>query len=113
MPQSPQSPLRGGLRAVASLAWLAALAALAPHTAAAAGSACGAAACTAEQLSRCRHANEMMLEQLRQLPAANPADRERKAALQARVQAVLAEHRRKGVDACTTWGEMGRIAANQ
>ncbi|WP_425261486.1 hypothetical protein ACPOLB_11425 [Rubrivivax sp. RP6-9] len=109
----PQSPLHGGLRAAACLAWLAALASLAPHTAAAAAGACGAAACTAEQLSRCRQANEMMQEQLRQLPASGPADRERKAALQARVQAMLAEHRRKGVDACTTWGEMGRIAANQ
>ena len=69
--------------------------------------------CLAIQQQRCRQAVDTGLEMGRQLPTNTPREVQDKKALMYKIQAMIAENRRNGVDECTTWGELNRIAVNQ
>ena len=69
--------------------------------------------CKAVAESRCRKANDEMLAQTRQLPAASASEKQRKAELLAQVQKLVDTNRRNRVDECQTWAEFNRIAARQ
>jgi hypothetical protein len=69
--------------------------------------------CLAIQQQRCRQAVDMGLEMGRQLPTNTSREVQDKKALMDKIQAMIAENRRNGVDECTTWGQLNRIAVNQ
>ena len=69
--------------------------------------------CLAIQQQRCRQAVDMGLEMGRQLPTNTSREVQDKKALMDKIQAMITENRRNGVDECTTWGQLNRIAVNQ
>lgn len=64
----------------------------------------------AEREANCRKASEMAVEQLRRTPAAEGRDRRDKEALLKKTRDLIDENRRKGVDECTTWGQVMGLA---
>jgi len=63
-----------------------------------------------EKQANCRKASDMAVEQLRRTPAADGRDKARKDELEAKIVALIAENRRKGVDECTTWSQVMGLA---
>ena len=69
------------------------------------------AACVAERQARCRQAIDAMLRTMRATPLETSRDRADVAALLARIEKMLADNRRDGLDDCRSWAELGRIVA--
>jgi hypothetical protein len=69
--------------------------------------------CIPVQQARCRQAIDMMLRTIRDTPLERPRDVEDAGKVIARVEKMLADNRSRGVDDCTSWGELGRIVAHQ
>lgn len=63
--------------------------------------------------ANCRTAVDGGLAQARALPAKPGADAARRDELVRRLQTLVEDNRRKGVDECTTWGQVMGIAFNQ
>ena len=69
--------------------------------------------CVAKLKAGCRMANDMGLDLARKLPVEGERDQRHKKELVARLEALITSNRASGVDECTTWGELNRIAARQ
>jgi hypothetical protein len=69
--------------------------------------------CLAIQQQRCRQAVDMGLDMARRLPGNAPREVQDKKVLVDKIEALIAENRRNGVEECTTWGQLNRIAVHQ
>lgn len=63
--------------------------------------------------SRCREMNESMLQLMKSTPLNKPRDVERNEELIAKVEKMLADNRREGVDECRSWMDFSRIIVHQ
>jgi hypothetical protein len=69
--------------------------------------------CQAEQAARCRRAIAVGMDIAHKLPVDGASEARRKQELVDKLEALVAENRRNGVDECRTWGQFSRIAAQQ
>ncbi len=69
--------------------------------------------CLKIKQDRCRQAADMGLAQAHALPAKGASEIQRKEELVRKVEALIAENRRKGVDECQTSTQVMGIAFNQ
>lgn len=69
--------------------------------------------CRESNESRCREMNESMLQMMKSTPLDKPRDIERNKELIARVETMLTDNRRQGVDECRSWMDFNRIIVHQ
>jgi hypothetical protein len=69
------------------------------------------AKCVPVQQERCRLATDEMLRTIRATPPERPREAADVRSLIAKLEKLVAENRRNGVDECRTWGEFGAILA--
>ncbi len=69
--------------------------------------------CKPVQEARCTQAINEMLKTMRATPLQTQRDRDDVGALIAKVEKMLADNRRQGVEECRSWGEFGGILAKQ
>ena len=69
--------------------------------------------CLKIKQDRCRQTADMALAQARGLPAEGASDVQRKNEMVRKIEAVITENRRKGVDECQTWTQVMGVAFNQ
>ncbi|MEO5692259.1 MAG: hypothetical protein ABIQ72_03975 [Usitatibacter sp.] len=69
--------------------------------------------CKAQREASCRKAIAEFTEIVRSTPITDAREKVRHAEFKAKVEGRIADNRRKGVEECTTWGEVGGLASRQ
>lgn len=69
--------------------------------------------CLKIKQARCRQAADSGLAQAQALPAKGPSETQRKEEIVKKIQTLITENRRQGIDECQTWTQIMGVAFNQ
>lgn len=69
--------------------------------------------CRVEREANCKKAIAEYVELVRTIPLEKARDKAENEVFKARLEKLITDNRRKGVEDCTTWGQMMGLAARQ